>query len=203
MRTIMENKKCLKATIVLWITLYTCSCVSVNNSKDRDKLVFSDSITDVIDSLNVMNEILLKSGEGNYTYGIDVDMNNTDRNENELFLYINDDSNSVYNVGNVTDTSLYQSKLIDFIDSSERKHFVNLAMYLKKNHLSGCKSENGKLIYFYREFFYLADAQIDLDRFITFSDSEKDVDPNRYKILDRYGNLLLLANKDAAVQSSN
>lgn len=199
----MGNKNLFKIAVLISATSFLFSCGNLNNPKERNKLIFNDNISSVTDSVIAMNNILLKSKNGLFTYGIDVDMNNADRNDNEFFLYIDDSSNSVHNAGIITDSLLYKSKWLDFIDSSERKRFVNLALYLNKNYLSSCNFENGQLVYMYRADIYMADRQTDLDRFVVFANSEQNIDLNRYKILDKLRNLYLLADKNAKIWSSD
>jgi hypothetical protein len=198
----MENKFLFKIAVLLSATFFLFSCGNLNNPKERNKLIFSDSISSVTDSVIAMNKILLKSKKGLFTYGIDVDMNNADRNGNEFFLYIDDSSNSVHKAGVITDSLLYKSKWLDFIDSSERKRFVNLSLYLNKNYLSSCNFENGQLVYMYRDDIYMADMQTDLFRHVVFANSEQEIDLNRYKILDKSRNLYLLSDKKAKIWSS-
>lgn len=198
----MEDRNSFKITVLFVFAFCLFSCGNLENPKERNKLAFNDNICAVADSLNTMNEILFKSRNGMYTYGIDVDMNNINRRENELFLYIEDSSHSVHNVGIITDSSLYESKLLNFIDVLDRKRFVNLALYLNNNSLSSCSVENGMFYYMYRFNIYMADRQTDLVRFVVFAKSVEEIDINRYKILDNYKGLYLLANKDAKIWSS-
>jgi hypothetical protein len=197
----MENKNSFKIAVLFVTAFCLLSCGNLDNPKVRNKIVFNDNVSSVTDSVKAMAEILFKSKNGISTYGIDVDMNNLDRNENEFFLYIDDDLHSVQNAGMITDSLLYKSKLLEFIDSSERKRFVNLALYLNKNHLSSCNIESGMVFYMYRTDIYMADRQTDLDRFVVFAKFEQEIDLNRYKILDCCKNLYLLANKDAKIWS--
>jgi hypothetical protein len=199
----MVNKNLLRIAFLLGMIFCLFSCGNLDNPKERNKLVFEYNIISLTDSINAMNKLLLKSKNGQFTYGIDVDMNNGDRNNNEFFLYICDDNeHSVKNAGIITDSSLYKSKLLEFIDSTERKRFVNLALFLNRNHLSGCNIENEKVIYLYRANIYMADRQTDLDRLVVFSNSEQEINLNRYKILDKHRNLYLLADKEAKIWSS-
>jgi len=198
----MENRNILKIAFLFGATVCLFSCGNLDNPKERNKLAFNDSITSVSDSVNAMNKILLKSKNKHITYGIDVDMNNPDRDENVFFLYIDDTSNSLQNAGIITDSLLYKSKLLEFIDNTERKRFVNLAFYLNTNYLSSCNIENGKLIFMYRFNIYMADRQTDLFRHVVFANSEQEIDLNRYKILDKHRNLYLLADKEAKIWSS-
>lgn len=199
----MGNKNLFKIAVLFSALSFLFSCGNLENPKDRNMLLFNDSITSVTDSVHAMNEIFLKSQNEIFAYGIDVDMNNADRKDNEFFLYINDALHSVHNVGIITDSLLYKSKLLEFIDSSERKRFVNLTLYLNKNHLSGARIESGKLIYFYRDNIYMADAQADLNRFVVFSNSKQEINLTRYKILDKRKNLYLLAYRKAKIWSND
>jgi len=191
----------IKTTILLVIVICLFSCDTLDNPKVRNKLIFNDRISFVTDSVNAMNKILLKTGRKFSIYGIDVDMNNINRDENEFFLYVNDVSHSVQKVGELTDSTLYKSKLLEFINSTDRKHFINLALYLNKNHLSTCYIENNQPSYMYRADIYMADRQKDLDRFVVFANSEQEIDLNQYKILDKSKNMYLIANKDAKIWS--
>ncbi len=198
----MENKILFKIAVLLSATSFLFSCGNLDNPKERNKLVFEDSINSVNDSVNAMNELLLKTGRQFYIYAIDVDMNNVDRNENDFFLYVDDTSHSAQKVGIITDSLLYKSKLLEFIDTLARKRFVSLALYLNKNYLSSCDIENGNPIYMYKSDIYMADRQTDLFRYVVFANSEQEIDLNRYKILDKHRNLYLLADKEAKIWSS-
>ncbi len=63
------------------------SCGNLDNPKERNILVFNERITSISESLKKMNEILISEKEI-FTYGIDVNMYELDRNENDFFLYI-------------------------------------------------------------------------------------------------------------------
>lgn len=198
----MENKAIFKTLSLLFFTFIFSSCGNLDNPKERNKIVCTDSISSVKDSLNLMNKILLKTGRKFTTiYGIDVDMDNIDRNENEFYLYVDDSLHSPRKVGMITDSLLYKSKWLKFIDFSDRKHFINLALYLYRNHLSACYIENELALYTYRGNIYMADKQMDLVRFLVFAKFDE-IDLNAYKILDSSKNLYLLANKEAKIWSS-
>ena len=198
----MKNKNGYRVLVLLLTVNCLCSCVNLDNPQERNELVFNDRISSIADSINVMNEILLKSKKGIYTYGVDVDMNNLNRNENEFFLYIMDRSRSVQKVGIITDTLLYKSQWLQFLDDSDKKRFIDLVLYLNKNHLSGCYIDPKKVYYGYRDNIYMADRQTDLCRTVVYAKSEQEIDVNCYKILDKCNNLYLLADKDAKIWSS-
>jgi len=197
----MENRTSFKITVICVIIFFIFSCVKINNPTERNKLVFNDSIRSVKDSLITMNQILLKTGRKSSIYGIDADMNSINHNENDLFLYVDDSLHSAQKVGKITDSILYKSKLLRFIEPLNRKRFINLALYLNKNHLSTCYIQNEQPCYMYRSDIYMADRQTDLDRFVVFAKSKYEIDSIRYKILDSSNNLYLLANKDAKIWS--
>jgi hypothetical protein len=195
----MIENKLIKLSILIATVFFFFSCRNLVNPKERNNLVFTDSLSNVSDSVNVMTNFLLNSKNGLYTYGIDVDMNDIDRDENEFFLYIHDNSHKVKNVGIISDNLLYKSNLISFIDTTERKRFVKLALFLNKNYLSGCNIENGNLIFTYRSNIYMADWQEDLDRFVMYANTEPEIDLSQYKILENKNNLYLLAFKTAKI----
>jgi len=198
----MVNKYKLLVTFTMITLLFSCS--NLNNPKERNRLVFDCSIDSISNHVKIMNQFLLKTKHKGFTYGIDIDMNDTKSNENDSFLYIsNDEMHTVNNIGIVTDSLIHRNKLLVFIDSSKRKDFVNLVLILNKNHLSSCAIENGNVIYQYRANIYMADRQKDLDRYVILVDSEKYIDSTKYKILDRKRNLFLLAEKDAKIWTSN
>jgi hypothetical protein len=197
------GSKFLSLTAIIFGTAFCfLSCSDLENPKERNQIVFAHSVSAVEDSVNAMNNILSESNNKIYTYGIDVDMNNIDRNEKELFLYIDDNTDAIQKVGMITDSLLYKSALLDFIDTSQRKHFVNLAIYLYNEKLSGCSILNNNYYYVYRADIYMADRQTDLDRFVMYAKSVQGIDTPRYKILDNRNNLYLLANKDATIWRS-
>jgi hypothetical protein len=188
----MENKINLRLAILFAAAFLLFSCKDLKNPKGRNKLVFIDSRNAVVDSINVMNEILLRTNKENYIYAVD-----------SYQLYINDYTQYAQKVGLITDSLLFKSKWLTFIDTLERKRFVNLAMYLNKNYLSRYDIENGQPVYLYRADIYMADRQADIERVVVLVNSEKDINLNRYKILNSFENLFLLANKDAKIWESN
>jgi hypothetical protein len=197
------GSKILSLTAIIFGTAFCfLSCSDLDNPKERNQIVFAHGVSAVEDSVNAMNNILSESNNKIYTYGIDVDMNNIDRDEKELFLYIDDNTDKIRKVGMITDSLLYTSALLEFLDTSQRKHFVNLALYLNANKLSGCSIQNNIFYYTYRADIYMADRQTDLDRFVIHAKSVQGIDTARYKILDNRNNLYLLANKDATIWSS-
>lgn len=187
----MENKNILKIAFLFGIAMWLFSCGNLDNPKERNKIVFTSNVDDVAGMIKVMNRLLVKTGRNYYIYAVDSGK-----------LFINDNTQYAKSLGLLTDSTLYKNKYLTFIDSSERKHFVYLAKYLNGNYLSRCDIENGLPVYMYRTNIYMADRQMDLDRFIVFANSEQEIDLNRYKILDSNKNLYLLANKDAKIWSS-
>lgn len=184
----MENKNifsigALFATIVL---LYSCG--DIKNPAQRNKLIFNDSLYAVADSVNIMNEILFKTGKGKYAFVVDSD-----------YLYVNDALNNISKIGLLSDTLTYKSELLLFIDKTERRRFVNLVQFLNQNYIGWCYLKYDQFVYIYRSDIYMADRQMDLERFIIYATSKQEIDLTRYKILDRSGNLYLLADKNAKI----
>lgn len=188
----MENRNLLKIALLVAITNCLFSCGNLDNPKERNKLVFVNSITSVTDSVNALNLILLNTRKQNYIYAIDSN-----------YLYIEIDKQTSIKVGLLSDNQLFESTFLEFIeDVSDRKHFISLVAYLNKNYLSRCDIENGKPVYMYRDKIYMADRQTDLFRFVVFVNSEQEINLKRYKILDSHKNLYLLANTEAKIWSS-
>lgn len=198
----MKNKNGYRVLVLLLTANCLCACVNLDNPQERNELVFNDSISSIADSINVMNEILLKYEKGICSYWVSVDMNNLNRNENDFFLYIMDRSRSVQKVGIITDTLLYKSQWLQFLDDSDKKRFINLVLYLNKNYLSSGGVDINQVFYGYRDNIYMADRQTDLCRTVVYAKSEQEIDVNCYKILDKCNNLYLLADKDAKIWSS-
>ena len=198
----MKNKNGYRVLVLLLTANCLCACVNLDNPQERNELVFNDSISSIADSINVMNEILLKYEKGICSYWVSVDMNNLNRNENDFFLYIMDRSRSVQKVGIITDTLLYKSQWLQFLDDSDKKRFINLVLYLNKNYLSSGGVDINQVFYGYQDNIYMADRQTDLCRTVVYAKLEQEIDVNYYKILDKCNNLYLLADKDAKIWSS-
>lgn len=190
----MENRNLLRIIFLFGAIFCFFSCDNLDNPKERNKIVFADSITSVADSISVLNAILLKTHKENYIYGIDSN-----------YLYINNSEPTAMKMkyDRLSDNMLFDSKPLSFINTSDRKQFINLVTYMYRNYLSRCDIENGQPIYLYRDDIYQADRQTDLLRFVVVVNSEQEIDLNRYKILDRYKSLYLLADKNAKIWSSN
>lgn len=183
----------MEINIILRIAAFTTvlvltSCSDLRNPKERNKLVFYNSINAIADSIKEMNEILIKTEKQNYVYAIDSNK-----------LYINENKQYANKLGLLTDNLLFENKSLSFIDTSDRKQFISLATYLNENYLSRCDIENGQMIYMYRADIYMGELQTDLFRYVIFATSKQEIDSTRYKILDRVGNLYLLAVKNAKI----
>ena len=155
-----------------------------NNPKERNTISFKNNIDSVLNAMEKMNHILDSSNINEYFfYAIDKDI-----------LYING-----VKVGFITDTTLYKNEAISFIDTIRRKNFVNLSFFLHQNFLDRCDYEDGNYIYLYRANIDMGDRQKDLDRYVILENDIKDINLNKYKILDKKGSLFLLADKDAEI----
>ena len=187
----MGNKNLLRIAFLLGMIFCFFSCGNLDNPKERNKLVFTDSITSVTDSISVLNAILLNTQKENYVYAIDSN-----------YLYINNGEQTARKIGLLSDSLIFESKSLSFITTNDRKHFISLVTYLNRNYLSRCDIENRQPIYMYRDGIYMADRQTDLFRHVVFANSEQEIDLNRYKILDKNRNLYLLADKEAKIWSS-
>ena len=185
------NKNLVKIAIVFGIIFCLFSCGKLYNPKERNRFVFNDNINAVADNIIAMNVILIKTQKQNYIYAIDSNQ-----------IYINENKQYASKLGLITDSLLFENKALSFINSPDRKRFIGLAKCLNDNYLSRCDIENGHPIYMYRADIFMGDSQTDLFRYVVFANSEKEIDLNRYKILDKHRNLYLLANKDAKIWSS-
>lgn len=162
------------------------SCLKVYNPPERNRLVFKDSIRQVAAWLEEMNQIVLATDKKFYIYGID---------STTLYIPYNDTLSP--KVGLLTDSTLYCHKALSFIEASKRKRFIALAKHLYDNFITRCDIENGEPYYSYRSDIYMADYQQDLDRFLSYTQYQDNLNLRRYKILDSVNNLYLLAYKDA------
>lgn len=90
-------------------------------------------------------------------------------------------------IGLLTDSSIYQSSSLSFIESSDRKHFISLISYLNRNHLSRCDVRNGLPVYLYRFDIYMGESQTDLLRHVCLDSTEQKIDLQWYKIIDKHG----------------
>jgi len=184
----MENKVVLKLVTLLIALFLLTSCGNIDNPKERNKLVFVDTINSVSDSIRAMNGILLKQNKFISTFVV-----------HKNILYIDDSSANVNQVGDLNDSLLYKNNKLFFIESKERKRFIKLVSFLNKNYLGWCVFRNNQFLYQYRADIYMADRQIDLERFVGYSKAEQEIDFNFCKILDRKENLYLLADKKAKI----
>jgi len=166
--------------------------MKVENPKERNELVFADKVSSVADSMRVLNAMLLNTHKQGYMYAVDKD-----------WFFVPDIDQNLLKVGLLSDSLLYQNRLLSFIDALDRKHFIDLVRYLNRNYLSTCFVEEGLPVYMYRDDVYMADNQADLDRFVCLLDPEQRMDLRWHKILDKHDSLYLLANKDARIWSDN
>lgn len=148
--------------------------------------MFKDSIHQVAEWLEEMNQIVLATDKRFFIYGID-----------SSTIYIPHDDTSSTKVGLLTDSTLYRHKALSFIEASKRKRFIDLAKHLYDNFITRCDIENHESYCLYRSDIYMADYQQDLFRFIVYTQHKNNLNLRRYKILDSVNNLYLLAYKDA------
>jgi hypothetical protein len=184
----MGNKNILSLGTLFATIVFVYSCGDIKNPVQRNKLIFKDSLHAVEDSINIMNEILFKTGKGKYMFVVDSN-----------YLYVNDSLNNISKIGLLSDTLTYKSELLFFIDKTERRRFVNLVLFLNQNYIGWCYLRYDQFVYMYRADIYMADRQKDLERFVIFATSKQEIDLTRYKILDSSGNLYLLADKNAKI----
>lgn len=188
----MENKKLLRIALMFGATCCLFSCGKIDNPKERNQLIFANEISEVADSIGVLNAILLKTQKQNYVYAIEGN-----------FLYVTSLKQNVMKIGLLMDSSIYQSSSLSFIESSDRKHFISLISFLNRNYLSRCDVRNGLPVYLYRFDIYMGESQTDLLRHVCLDSTEQKIDLQWYKILDKHGSLYLLAHTDAKVWSSD
>lgn len=181
------------------------SCMRVINPKERNVIIFEGKIDSVACAIQEINNYLITYDNINLSYGI----------SQEGYLYV-DTSNTIKKVGNINDTTLYNSDLLLFFDEKEKsKEFINLAFFLYKNHLSNVIKRKDKYLYYYRNNVYMADKQEDMLRYIVYANNKSAINDLLedkfvktiyggisnlgYKIIHQRGNLFLLANKDAKI----
>jgi len=182
----MDSKK-----IVVYIAMIFIlgSCGKLNNPKERNTLSFNSDFDSVLSSIKEMNNILDSSGVNDYFfYAIEKDT-----------LYVKSVNNKSQKIGSVKDTLLYKNESLSFIDTIKRKDFVNHLAFLNQNFLDRCDYENGNYLYLYRANIYMADRQKDLMRYVVLTNDIRDLNLNKYKVLDNKGDLFLLADKEAEI----
>ena len=178
-----------KIVIYVAIIFIISSCSKLNNPKERNTISFKNNIDSVLNAMEKMNYILDSSSINEYFfYAIDKDI-----------LYVKGVNNKSQKVGFITDTILYKNEAISFVDTINRKNFVNLSFFLNQNFLDRCDYEDGNYIYLYRANIYMADRQKDLMRYVILANDIRDLNLNKYKVLDNRGSLFLLADKDAEI----
>ncbi len=184
----MENK-----ILIIYITIIVVlsSCGRLENPKERNSISFKDNIDSVSIAIEEINHILDSSKVRNFFWYA--------ASSDENYLYV--DQNSREKVGLLTDTTLYKSEDLFFIQ--EKKEFIRLVIFLENNNISRCDYENGDYIYLYRNNIYMADRQKDLWRFIMLTDDIRNINLDKYKVLDNKGNLFLLADKDAEIYDTS
>jgi hypothetical protein len=181
-----------KLIYIVAIVFIFCSCNRVNNPKERNIIVFNDTIDSVAKAIASMNNILNNSNViNNFFYAIDREI-----------LFVKGPNNKSQEVGFIKDTILYQNKTLSFIDTLQRVHFIEYAEFLKNNFLTRCDKENSNYVYLYRADIYMADKQKDMMRYIMLTNSVSNIDLNKYKIIDSKEDLFLLAEKDAEIYES-
>jgi len=182
----MDNRKIF---IYLGLIFILSSCGKLNNPKERNIISFNNNIDSVLNAIGQMNNILDSSSINEYFfYAIDKDI-----------LYVKGTNNKSQKVGFLTDTILYKNEAISFVDTIRRKKFINISSFLNQNFLDRCDYEDGNYFYLYRANIYMADKQKDLMRYVIFTKDIKDLNLNKYKVLDNKGNLYLLADKNAEI----
>lgn len=174
---------------IFLIILINISCSRLNNPKERNIILFSNNTDSVIYAIKEMNNILDSAKIKEYFfYAIDREA-----------LYVANNLNKSQRIGSIKDTLLDESILLSFLDLDKRKRFINIVLYLHSNHIDRCDYENNNFIYLYRSNIYMADRQKDLMRYVVLVNSIKDIDLNKYKVLNNKNNLFLLVDKDAEI----
>jgi hypothetical protein len=185
----MGNKK-IAVFLILIVAIFS-SCGRLDNPKERNSISFNDGVDCVAIAIEKMNYILDSSKVRNFFWYA--------ASSDENYLYVN--QNSREKVGLLTDTTLFKSEDLFFIQ--EKKEFIRLVIFLENNNISRCDYENGDYIYLYRGNIYMADRQKDLWRFIMLTDDIRNINLDKYKVLDNKDNLFLLADKDAEIYDTS
>ena len=164
------------------------------NPKERNKIVFKNSIADVRDSLSSLMILLNKMP--------------VDKHNNNLVEFCIGDSDEIsinYSETLKTDSFFiikkYSINELEPLTVEEQNQFIRLVLYLKSNYLFRCdfyKNIN-QLEYCYREHPHKGDYHTYLLRFIILNNSSHQIDTNWYKILDKKGDLFLCAYKEAII----
>jgi len=163
----------------------------VINPKERNKLIFKNKIEAVIDSILIMNKIASRIYFNDFAFAVS--------DSNELYFINYQSHKSSRKIGVLSDSLLFKNDSLNFLDEIDKKRFLKLCDYLNKNYLERCDVRNNHIAYTYRANIYMADWQTDLDRLVVIADSIADIDLIQYKIIDKYKDLYLLANKDAKI----
>jgi hypothetical protein len=189
----MENRRIF---IYIAMVFIISSCGNFKNPKVRNKLVFKDDIEIVKDSILEFGK-LMKNFDNRYLYIIERG-DFEDYSYKNYRLFLDNDNLKSIEIGYLTDTNLY--KRINSVNKiNNPKRFVSLVLFLEKNQLNSARKINGKLFFSYRSHFYMADRQKDLIRYVVLVKDIRDIDLNKYKVLDNKGSLFLLADKDAEI----
>lgn len=188
----MVNKHLTTIVLLFGTTFCLFSCEKIVNPKERNRLIFTDNLESVADSLSVLNDMLLVTNKHFYIYAIVED-----------YLYVTDTNENAVRVGLLSDSLISKSESLSFISTLDRKRFIGLVAFLKRNYLSRCDIEGGQPVYMYRNNIHMAESQTDLFRFVCLFQPDQTIDSSLYKILDKHENLYLLADKDARIWSDD
>ena len=183
--------KLLKLILVFIWFLSLNSCMRVINPKERNTLTFENNIEEVYDSILVMNKIVSEFYFNDFAFAVS--------DNNELYFINYQLHKGSSRIGVLSDSLLYKNDALNFLKKNDIKRFLKLCDYQNRNYLSRCDVRNNHIVYTYRANIYMADWQTDLNRIVVTADSIVDIDLTTYKILDKYKNLYLLANKDAKI----
>jgi hypothetical protein len=192
------NKNLIIGILIILSLLYfflfhLLRCVIPDNPKERNKIIFKESILNVQDSLHIMTSYLKRIPvykEDWVEYCI--------VNKNVLCVNFKRIGSIDSLLLTAQNTPIQELKILS---KEDQLRFLCVAKYLNENYLYRVDyyKRSNYLECCYREFKNAGDYQNDLMRFITLGESLQNFDKNRYQIIDTNQNLILYADKDAKI----
>jgi hypothetical protein len=155
--------------------LFFCICIiGCRNVSDRDKIVFKVPLSEIEDSIRVMNSLLNSYNEVNYY--ID--------DENNLFVGTN-------GIGKIDSIILHQIKSnpLNFTNTDIR--IFSIILFLKNNRINSCFRHRDikAIVYDYNP---TKKDRFEDVRYIVLNENQLYINSNEFHILDKKDNLLLI-----------
>jgi hypothetical protein len=176
--------------IAILVVVFNCVNCNRRVEIERDQISFDVPISDIRDSIIVMNRIMdkLNFAEDQPRIISWFIMHN------EKYIDIN---SHIFKIDSIKPEDLV---VLDELSIHERKRFLELIFYMISNELSSCRKDifphNMSMAYFYDYRNYLNSAEPHYLRNIVILDSINDINgqsfENYYKVLDKNAGLILL-----------